>query len=643
MPTTATAIQTMMSGVVDMKNSTTVVALNASDLPRITALGIVALIMFIIAVLLIVWPLKFKFWVTVPQFVDCLFGEPLRQPRKRTVMHITFKLGLVTAPAIVMLLLLACTALTWQNIVDGIVGTGLLEPWAVTIIFFSMSYMSVSLDETGMLAAMSFWGAQKSGKSGRRLFFAVFVLSGLFTLFTSNDIVVMTLTPVVIYATTYIKTDPTPFLFIEFFAANVWSSALYFSNATNIILAEAEGYTFNDVAKWCVLPTVVAAIALYAFMAVAFRDVIPGAIDTPEFDAMSLLHHRVSAIIGSLILFSTIVMLIIFSFVSVPVWIATLAAAATMFVKDLIVDIIALCRGESQYYVGANVTRFRDDTGGVDDFFDAASDDEHKPKRKRAVSESTVGANEARRERDGMPLPRQRVQSAASIEVQWRQNVTGAADSDEEEEEIATSDFETAIDDPTVPDVVTWSAFTPRWARTLARRFPTVSAVLMRQPWSLLPFILSKFVLVECLSSHGWTHLLAYGAAQAIINVPSAAYLAATVTILLTNLMSGIPMSILLARVLTSPFFAVSPAVKLATAYSVMLLSNYAGNTTLVGSLAGLLWLSILKRKGVHSIGFLSFAKTGGLASLIVGVLAVGMLIIEVLYFGYSLEPSIKE
>lgn len=612
----------------------------ADQLPPITPLGIVALILFVIAVLLIVWPVKFKFWITVPEFADCLFGEPLRQPRKRTVMHITFKLGLVTAPAIVMLVLLACTALTWQNIVDGIVGTGLLEPWAVTVIFFSMSYMSVSLDETGMLAALSFWGAQKSGKSGRRLFFAVFVLSGVFTLFTSNDIVVMTLTPVVIYATTYIKTDPTPFLFIEFFAANVWSSALYFSNATNIIIAEAEGFSFNDVVKWCALPTVIAAVALYAFMAVAFRNVIPGEIDTPEFDAMSLLHHRVSAILGALILFSTIVMLVIFSFVSVPVWIATLSAAGAMFLKDLTVDIIALVRGESHYHVGASVTRFRDGDG-MNDYSDARSeDDEPAVPRKRAFSESKIDGR-----RDTLVGPRQRVQSAASIEVQWRQNVTGGDSEDENDsdaEQFATSDFETAVDDPTVPEVVTWGAFTPQWTRTLAARFPTVSAVLIRQPWSLLPFILSKFVLVECLSTHGWTHLLAYGFAQAINNVPTAAFLAAAVTILLTNLMSGIPMAILLARVLTSPFFAVSTAAKLATAYSVILLSNYAGNTTLVGSLAGLLWLSILKRKGVHSIGFLSFAKTGSLASLVIGTLAVGMLCIEVLYFGYELNVNVE-
>lgn len=47
-----------------------------------------------------------------------------------------------------------------------------------------------------------------------------------------------------------------------------------------------------------------------------------------------------------------------------------------------------------------------------------------------------------------------------------------------------------------------------------ATRFPTVTVVLQRQPWSLVPFILAMFVLVEALSFSGWTDLLAAALAK---------------------------------------------------------------------------------------------------------------------------------
>jgi len=151
-----------------------------------------------------------------------------------------------------------------------------------------------------------------------------------------------------------------------------------------------------------------------------------------------------------------------------------------------------------------------------------------------------------------------------------------------------------------------------------------------------LPFVLSKFILVECLSYWGWTSWAAYGLSYVMTSVPIGAYLAAACVIVLTNLMSGIPMAILFSRILTSPLFVVAPQTKLATSYAVLLVSNYAGNTTLVGSLAGLLWLSILKRKNIETINFWSFAKIGSGVSLVVTTASIGFLCLEVLYFNFG-------
>lgn len=183
------------------------------ELPSL--LGFITLGVFLVAVALVIRPVKFR------------------------IRSVPIEIGFVAAPILAVVVLLACTAMTPSVAWDGVRGTGALLPYSIIILFFSLSYVSVSLDETGLLATVSFWFATKAGSSGRRLYVVIFVLSSILTILTSNDVVVMTVTPFVLYTCQYVKVDPLPFLFAEFLAANVWSSILYIGNPTNIIVAQA--------------------------------------------------------------------------------------------------------------------------------------------------------------------------------------------------------------------------------------------------------------------------------------------------------------------------------------------------------------------------------------------------------------------
>jgi hypothetical protein len=55
---------------------------------------------------------------------------------------------------------------------------------------------------------------------------AYFVMAALLTVLTSNDVVILTLTPVIYHFSKATGIDPAPLLFLEFFTANVWSMAL---------------------------------------------------------------------------------------------------------------------------------------------------------------------------------------------------------------------------------------------------------------------------------------------------------------------------------------------------------------------------------------------------------------------------------
>lgn len=81
------------------------------------------------------------------------------------------------------------------------IGDDNLQPYAILILFFSLSYVSVALDVTGAFAFIALEATKVAGTSGTRLFFVIYALAAVMTLVANNDIVVLTLTPIVCYFT----------------------------------------------------------------------------------------------------------------------------------------------------------------------------------------------------------------------------------------------------------------------------------------------------------------------------------------------------------------------------------------------------------------------------------------------------------
>jgi Na+/H+ antiporter NhaD/arsenite permease-like protein len=115
-------------------------------------------------------------------------------------------------------ILLASQSLTLSDVLSGgIVGDENIQPFAIIILFNALAYLCVSLDLTGILAYIALKVAQKAGSSAFRLFLYFFLLSAIFTVFTSNDIVILTLTPIIYYCSYATQMSPMPYLFAEFF------------------------------------------------------------------------------------------------------------------------------------------------------------------------------------------------------------------------------------------------------------------------------------------------------------------------------------------------------------------------------------------------------------------------------------------
>ena len=218
----------------------------------------------------------------------------------------------------------------------GVVGDEYIMPVAIITLFMSLAYICVSVDQTGVLAWVAIKVVRLAGTSGRRLFAYIFLLSGFMTVVASNDTVILTLTPVIFYSTVATGCDSLPFLYAEFFTANIMSVLLMIGNPTNIIVAEANDFTFLQYSKWMALPTLAGGIVAFACLYAMFRHQIPLTIQQPNIDAGATLVDRNGAVFNSVVLAATVVGIALAPVLRVPIAGVCVCGAATVLVRALV-------------------------------------------------------------------------------------------------------------------------------------------------------------------------------------------------------------------------------------------------------------------------------------------------------------------
>jgi arsenical pump membrane protein len=157
-----------------------------------------------------------------------------------------FPVNILTGSIFLISFLFLLQIIDLETIKMGIIGNGQIEPWKIIVIFFTLAYASISLDETGILDYISYKIVNKSKNNGIKLFIFFYFLAGFLTLFTSNDVVILTLTPIIFYLAKYAKINIIPILFAQFFGANTFSSFLFIGNKTNIIIGTAVDIGFLE-------------------------------------------------------------------------------------------------------------------------------------------------------------------------------------------------------------------------------------------------------------------------------------------------------------------------------------------------------------------------------------------------------------
>ena len=204
-------------------------------------------------------------------FLSCA-GLMILVLTKPTVSVKGHTFGIYWLPALCgSIFLLLSGTFTAEETWEGLTASGDMNPLKILALFLCLTFLSVYLDELGFFRRLAAVLIGRTGNSGKKLFIGMYGLVSFLTVFTSNDIVVLTFTPVICNFCREEKISPIPYLVGEFVAANTWSLALVIGNPTNIYLSSACGIGFGEYFSVMWLPTLAAGLTSLAVLLLLFH------------------------------------------------------------------------------------------------------------------------------------------------------------------------------------------------------------------------------------------------------------------------------------------------------------------------------------------------------------------------------------
>ena len=203
--------------------------------------------------------------------------------------------------------------------------SGKMNPIKILVLFISLSMISISLDELNFFNYLSCKALKVSQGSQYKIFFALYFLVALLTVFTSNDIVILSLTPFIISFSKKAKINPIPFLICEFVNANTYSMLLSIGNPTNIYLAGSENVDFVYYLSKMWLPTFLAGLTTLGVILLLFRKDLGKPVEKVELNDTPL-KNKSLVIINLIILAATTILLVLSNYIAFEMWLICLSS-----------------------------------------------------------------------------------------------------------------------------------------------------------------------------------------------------------------------------------------------------------------------------------------------------------------------------
>lgn len=214
-----------------------------------------------------------------------------------------------------------------------------INPVKILVLFISVSFLSIVLDEAGFFKKCAVLATSITKGSQKKLFISLMLVISLLTVFTSNDIVILTFTPFICYFAKHIRISPIPYLIGEFIFANTLSMMLIIGNPTNIYLASSFDIDFLNYFKIMVIPSLVAGITAFTLILLIFKKKLSKKMIIDE-DEIAVQINPFVTTIGIIHLGLCTILLAISSYINLEMWLICLFFALSLIIILLIYRLV---------------------------------------------------------------------------------------------------------------------------------------------------------------------------------------------------------------------------------------------------------------------------------------------------------------
>lgn len=206
-----------------------------------------------------------------------------------------------------------------------------LNPLKILVLFISVSFLSIALDTSGFFGYIATIFINKYKASQFKLFTILYLLISILTIFTSNDIVILTFTPFILYFAKKGNINPIPYLVMEFVAANTYSMLLVIGNPTNIYLSSIFNLSFIEYFKFMVIPSLFIGISSFFALLFLFKKPLKKKIEVFELEETKI--NNTFILVASLIHLSiTTILLAVSSYLNLDMWIIALTFMISLLI-----------------------------------------------------------------------------------------------------------------------------------------------------------------------------------------------------------------------------------------------------------------------------------------------------------------------
>ena len=225
--------------------------------------------------------------------------------------------------------------LSWKEVFVSFTENSSVNPMKILVLFLSMTVYSLILDKTGFFGYISGVVLKRAGHNQFAVFFSLYFVISLLTVFTSNDIVILTFTPFICKFCRAARLDVVPYLIMEFIAANTWSLFLLIGNPTNIYISGAFDISFTEYFVHMALPTIAAGLVSLGVMLIIFGRKLKKSIYAET--QIQEINDKPLMWVSLVHLILCIILLAISQYTNMEMWLISLGVAASAIICSVTV------------------------------------------------------------------------------------------------------------------------------------------------------------------------------------------------------------------------------------------------------------------------------------------------------------------